>query len=60
MLGLGVHIPSTGAAGSMMLPPVASITWPGTASPALTLGDITLPSYTATWPGTSSPTITVT
>ena len=60
MLGLGVHIPSTGAAGSMMLPPVASITWPGTSSPALTLGEITLPTYTATWAGTSSPTITVT
>ncbi len=60
MLGLGVQIPASSAAGGVMLPPVASITWPGTASPALTLGEITLPTYTATWPGTNSPAITVT
>lgn len=60
MIGLGMSIPQGGGGGAMMLPPVTAITWPGTSSPALTLGAITLPTSTATWNGTSSPTLTIT
>jgi len=60
MIGLGMSIPQGGGGSAMMLPPVSSITWPGTSSPALTLGEITLPTYTAIWPGTSNPSLTIT